>query len=51
VPTLDQIVGDNRLREGGVCVFELIKGARMTRKMDVHVAWRRKKEGWFATVA
>jgi hypothetical protein len=46
-------VGDNGLREGDVCVFELIKGAKRKNKavtMAVHVARRRKKDGRFVTV-
>jgi hypothetical protein len=48
-----KFVGDNELREGDVCVFELIKGAKRKNKavtMAVHVARRRKKDGRFVTV-
>ncbi|XBH67709.1 hypothetical protein VPH35_096039 [Triticum aestivum] len=41
-----KFVRDNGLREGDVCVFELIKGARKMTTMTVHVA-RRKKDGRF----
>uniref|UniRef100_A0ACD5T7X2 Uncharacterized protein n=1 Tax=Avena sativa TaxID=4498 RepID=A0ACD5T7X2_AVESA len=48
-----RFVRDNRLREGDVCVFELIKGAKRQSNaatMAVHVARRRKKDGRFVTV-
>jgi hypothetical protein len=48
-----KFVRDNRLCEGDVCVFELIKGATRKNKaatMVVHVARRRKKDGRFVTV-
>ncbi|KAM0908610.1 hypothetical protein ACQ4PT_015359 [Festuca glaucescens] len=48
-----RFVRDNRLREGDVCVFELIKGAKGKNKaatMAVHVARRRKKDGRFVKV-
>ncbi|CAM0949196.1 unnamed protein product [Alopecurus aequalis] len=47
-----RFVSDNAPREGDVCIFELIKGARKkTVTMAVHVARRRKKDGRFVTVA
>ncbi|KAM0862921.1 hypothetical protein ACQ4PT_044958 [Festuca glaucescens] len=48
-----KFVRDNGLREGDVCVFELIKGAKRKNKavtMAVHVVRRRKKDGRFVTV-
>uniref|UniRef100_A0A453JTR2 TF-B3 domain-containing protein n=3 Tax=Triticinae TaxID=1648030 RepID=A0A453JTR2_AEGTS len=50
-----KFVRENELREGDVCVFELIKGARNEKKlarttMAIHVARRRKSNGRFALV-
>lgn len=52
-----KFVCDNRLREGDVCVFELIKCARRKKMkktamtiIAVHVARRRKADGRFVAV-
>ncbi|XP_044948004.1 B3 domain-containing protein Os12g0592300-like [Hordeum vulgare subsp. vulgare] len=51
-----KFVCDNKLREGDVCTFELMKDARNEKKkkarttMTVHVARRRKSNGRFALV-